>query len=71
MALTIKPAKDPGSGNEVEASERLCITDDDRLVPEDHPDARRLWCTPGDMIPRDVAEKYGLLKKRRARSEGA
>lgn len=46
----------------VEATARLCLTEDDRLVPEDDPEARWLYCIPGRMIPRAEAEKYGLLR---------
>lgn len=61
MGLEFEFAKDPGSGNEVVVTARLCRTLDDNLVPENHPAARWLYCVPGDLIPRAEAEKYGLL----------
>jgi uncharacterized membrane protein len=39
---------------------RLWRTEDDRLVPEGDPDARFLFCSPGDEIPDEEAERYGL-----------
>lgn len=42
--------------------ERLCLTEDDKLVPEGEPEARWLFAIPGDEIPVDQAERYGLLK---------
>lgn len=42
--------------------ERLCLTEDDKLVPEGDPEARWLFAIPGDEIPVDQAERYGLLK---------
>lgn len=62
MGLEFEYITDPGSGPMVEATARLCLTEDDRLVPEGDPDGRWLYCVPGRMIPRDEAEKYGLLK---------
>lgn len=49
--------------NVVTATARLCRTEDDRLVPESDPDARWLYCIPGQKIPRQEAERYGLLAK--------
>lgn len=45
-----------------EVQERLALTEDDRLVPEDHPDARWLYAVPGRMIPMDEAIRYGLAR---------
>lgn len=61
MGLSFKYVEDQGTASEVVATARLCLTDNDTLVPENHIDARRLFCTPGDAIPRAVAERYGLL----------
>lgn len=63
MAVEFEFAKDPGSGVMVEATARLCLTEDGRLVPEGDPAARWLYCIPGRMIPRAEAEKYGLLQE--------
>lgn len=62
MAVEFEFAKDPGTGVMVEATARLCLTEDDRLVPEGDPAGRWLYCIPGRMIPRAEAEKYGLLQ---------
>lgn len=61
MALEFEYIEDPG-GPMVEATARLCRTEDDRLVPEGDPAARWLYTVPGRMIPRAEAEKYGLLQ---------
>lgn len=47
------------------ATERLCLTEPDedgnqRLVSEDDPAGRWLFCVPGQELPRAEAEKYGL-----------
>jgi hypothetical protein len=60
MALQFVSEPDPESGHVV-ATARLCLTEDDRLVPDTDPDARWLFCVPGVPIPRGVAERYGLL----------
>jgi hypothetical protein len=52
------PAEDAGH---VVATARLCLTEDDRLVPDTDPDARWLFCVPGFPIKRADAERYGLL----------
>lgn len=44
----------------VEAAERLCRTEDDRLVPESDPDARWLHCVPGQRIRRSELERFGI-----------
>lgn len=60
--MALEFVKDPGSGVMVEATARLCLTEDDKLVPEGDPEGRWLYCIPGRMIPRAEAEKYGLLQ---------
>jgi len=50
-------------GEWVTATQRLCLTEDGRLVPETDPAARWLWCTPGQKVRRADAERYGLLGK--------
>ena len=45
----------------MEASKRLYLTEDDRVVSEGDPDARWLYAIPGRSIPDDEAEKYGLV----------
>lgn len=63
MALNyVKPHTDVGSGV-VGVERRLYLTEDDRLVEEGDPDGRWLWCTPGMQVPREQAERYGLLKE--------
>lgn len=52
------PTEDAGH---VIAMARLCLTEDDRLVPDTDPDARWLFCVPGAAIKRSDAERYGLL----------
>lgn len=43
---------------------RLALTEDEqRLVPDDDPEARWLYATPGQEIPMEDAEKFGLAKK--------
>lgn len=42
-------------------TERLCKTEDgERLVPENHPEARWLYAIPGQQIPMAEAERFGL-----------
>lgn len=44
-------------------TERLALTEDgQRLVPEEHLDARWLYAIPGQEIPLDEAIQYGLGK---------
>lgn len=52
------PADDDGH---VIATARLCLTEDDRLVPDTDEAARWLFCVPGFPIKRADAERYGLL----------
>lgn len=52
------PAEDAGH---VIATARLCLTEDDRLVPDTDEAARWLFCVPGSAIKRSDAERYGLL----------
>lgn len=47
-----------------EVKERLALTEDERLVPEEDPEARWLYAIPGQEIPLAEAERYGLVKKR-------
>lgn len=56
-------------GGELVATVRLWDTEDGRIVPEGHAEARFLRCTPGESIERDAAEHGGLLveQKRRGR----
>ncbi|MCI2421505.1 hypothetical protein MOQ72_29130 [Saccharopolyspora sp. K220] len=59
MALEINAQH---TGVLVEVDAKLWLTADrDRLVPDGHPDAAFLYCTPGMQVPRDEAERYGLL----------
>ena len=49
MSLEINTEESHPSGR-VAATERLYRTEDGRLVPEGHPDARWLFCVPGQMV---------------------
>ncbi len=42
-------------------TERLCLTEDGRLVPEGDPAGRWLFAIPGQSIPMDEARRYGLV----------
>lgn len=44
-----------------EVHERLCLTEDGRLVDESSSDARWLYCVPGNKVPLSEAIKYGLV----------
>lgn len=46
--------------NKFTITERLALTEDDRLVPEEDPDARWLFATTGQEIALKDAVKYGL-----------
>lgn len=60
--MALKFVTEPeGDTNYVTATARLCLTEDDRLVPDTDTDARWLFCVPGARIPRAKAERYGLL----------
>jgi len=48
-------------GEWVTATQRLCLTEDGRLVPDTDPAARWLWCTPGQKVRRADAERFGLI----------
>lgn len=61
MGLDIVLHQEPGE-EYVEVNARLCRTEDGRLVEESDPDARWLFCVPGQRIPRSEAEKYGLIE---------
>lgn len=45
----------------VEVHERLCLTEDGRLVDESDPAARWLYCLPGHKVPLSEAQRYGLV----------
>jgi len=46
--------------------ERLCLTaDKKKVVKENDPKAAYLFATPGMTIPDALADKYGLLKKKK------
>lgn len=44
-----------------EVTERLCLTEDDRVVGEDHPEARWLWKIPGEHVSIEEAQARGLI----------
>lgn len=48
-------------------TERLALTADDRLVPEEDADARWLYAIPGQEIPVDEALRYGLIDAKQAK----
>lgn len=49
-------------GGQVMADARLYLTrDETRLVPDGDPDAWTLFCTPGTVLAREVAERYRML----------
>ena len=60
MGLQFVKVPDADSGHVI-ATARLCLTEDDRVVPDTDPDARWLYCVPGVPIKRADAERYGLL----------
>ena len=41
-------------------TERLCLTEDGKLVPEGDPRGRWFYAAPGREIPDEEAAKYGL-----------
>lgn len=44
------------------ATERLCLTEGrDRLVAEDDPEARWLFCIPGRLVPIGEAARLGMV----------
>lgn len=61
MGLTIERLQ-PKSGAFVTAKQRLCRTEDGRLVSEDEQDARWLFCIPGQSIAIIEARKFGLIE---------
>ena len=52
-----------------EVTERLYLTEDDRVVADGDPDARWLYAVPGKRITLEEAEKYGLADGGPADSE--
>lgn len=51
------------TGGPVVADQRLYLTKDrSRAVPEGDPEAWTLFCTPGSLVPRSQAARYGLLE---------
>lgn len=65
MALEISrlPKPDAVPGQTVSAVERLWLTESrDRVVPDGHPDAAFLFCSPGDEIPVSTAAAVGLVE---------
>jgi hypothetical protein len=63
MALEFTKPADDESGAVI-ATERLCLTEDNRLVPDSDSDARWLFCTPGSRISKADADRYGLIAKK-------
>lgn len=64
---------EPDEGNEhhVVAQERLCKTEDGRLVPEGDPDARWFYCIKGARIPVGDAVAGGLVTEAAEKSAPA
>lgn len=52
-----------------EVTERLYLTEDDKVVSEGDPDARWLYAVPGKRIPMSEAKKAGLVKSRKPKSD--
>lgn len=65
MAFEITRLPSPGAvpAQVVTAVERLWLTEGrDRVVPDGHPDAAFLFCSPGDEIPVSAAASVGLVE---------
>lgn len=61
MALDIKYIKKESPNPPVVIEARLCISGDGkRLVPDGHPDAAFLFCTPGNEVDKAEFERYEL-----------
>lgn len=63
MALEINRLVKDSDDEWVEAVERLCLTEDGRLVPENDPEARWLFCVPSTRIRRSDMDRYGLKQR--------
>jgi len=42
------------------ATETLCVTRDGRIVPEDDPEANMVLAARGQVVPKKMAERYGI-----------
>jgi len=61
MALNISYIKQEAPSPKVTVDQRLYRTADNaRLVPEGHPDAAFLFCTPGHEVSREEFERFEL-----------
>lgn len=63
MGLEINRLVKDNDAEHVEATERLCLTEDGRLVQENDAEARWLFCVPGTRIRRSDLERYGLKQR--------
>lgn len=52
-----------------DVQERLALTEDGRVVPEGHADARWLFAIPGRPIPMAEAVKHGLVSPKAPKAE--
>lgn len=59
-----REAKGDDGVDVIVVTERLCLTEDGRLVPEDDPGSRWLYAIPGHTIPLADAQRYGLVGER-------
>lgn len=66
MTIEITPEENPTM---VTCTERLCRTEDGRLVPEDNPAARWLYCVPGQQVPKAEADELGMTSYEEAGSD--
>lgn len=65
MGLEIRrlgPPQEDTHMDDYTVTERLCRTDDGRIVAEDHPDARWLYAIPGHTLPYAEAQAHGLVQ---------
>lgn len=61
MALEFVKQRKESNVDTYEVTERLALTEDGRVVPEDSPEARWLYAIPGQQIPLEETLKYGLV----------
>lgn len=61
MALEITYINPEAPASQVVVNARLCVSrDGKRLVPDGHPDAAFLFCTPGREVSKEAFEGYEL-----------
>lgn len=62
MALMRSHVEEAPAGDWFTVTERLALTEDGRVVPEESRDARWLYAIPGARVPMVEAIRYGLVK---------